>query len=417
MPATQQILFSNGTTLLPFGLQSHQQMKIANKISVIASLAWLLQACKPVPVSHWFPVTPQEHYERELLKAKLDKTTAGGTWFRMSSEVLADSVFAVAPYQERVFLGDSIPAQAFRITVPEGRKLVITPNRTDADSSALLFMELFKIRRNGKPQRLDYLKENGANITYSNTEQDTLLLKLQTGLTQQLTVTLSLATEPSLGFPVAGHSMSSVISYWGAERDAGARSHEGIDIRAKRGTPAIAAQNGFITQVGTNNLGGKVVFLSSLDSPYSLYYAHLDSQLVSTGQRVTKGDTIGLVGNTGNAITTSPHLHFGIYARASGAVNPLPFIDERREKLPGLPGISKWLGDTVTIRKKTNLYNTPQLGNAAIIQSLPANAVVRVIGEMAKGYRIQLADGTKGFIPTVPFQPYQSKTDGISKAN
>lgn len=392
-------------------------MKTREKILLFVTISVIIEACKPIPVSHWFPVTPREHYERALLKAKLEKTPAGGTWFRMGTEVLSDSVFTIVPYQERIFLGDSIPAQAFRLAVPEGRRLVITPNRTDADSAALLFMELYKIRRNGKPQRLEYLKTDGANITYSNSQQDSLLLKLQTGLAQQLTMTISLSTEPTLRFPVAGHNMSSVISYWGADRDAGARSHEGIDIRARRGTPAIAAQNGFITQVGTNNLGGKTVFLSSPDSPYSLYYAHLDSQLVSTGQRVALGDTLGLVGNTGNAITTSPHLHFGIYTRAAGAVNPLPFIDDRREKLPGLPEVSKWLGDTVMIGKKTNLYNTPQLDRSTIIRPLPAHAIVRIVGEMSRGYKVLLNDGTKGYIPTVPFQRYQSKSDGISKAD
>lgn len=392
-------------------------MKIPKKILVFASLLAVLNACKPVPVSHWFPVTPQEHYERELLKAKVEKTRAGQTWFRVSTEVLSDSTFTVAPYQERIFLGDSLPAQAFRLTVPEGRRLVITPNRTDSDSAALLFMELYRIRRNAKPQRLEYLKNEGTNITYSNEEQDTLLLKLQTGLSQRLTVSVSLSTEPTLAFPVSGHSMSSVISFWGAERDAGARSHEGIDIRARRGTPAIATRNGFITQVGTNNLGGKVVFLSALDSPYSVYYAHLDSQLVSTGQRVTAGDTLGLVGNTGNAITTSPHLHFGIYARGSGAVNPLPFIDDRPEKVPGLPVTSKWLGDTVTIRRKTNLYGSPQLGRGEMIRSLPADAAVRVIGEMAKGYKVQTADGAKGYIPAVPLRAYRAAETGISKAD
>lgn len=392
-------------------------MKVLKNILVFASLVALFGACKPVPVSHWFPVTPQEHYERELLKAKLDKSGAGSTWFRVSTEVLSDSIFTIAPYQERVFLGDSLPARAFRITVPEGRRLVITPNRTDTDSAALLFMELYKTRRNGKPHRLDYLKDNGTNITYSNTEQDTLLLKLQTGLAQQLIVTVSLSTEPTLRFPVAGHNMSSVMSFWGADRDAGARLHEGIDIRARRGTPAIAAQNGLITQAGTNNLGGKVVFLSSMESPYSLYYAHLDSQLVTAGQRVAAGDTLGLVGNTGNAITTSPHLHFGIYARGSGAVNPLPFIDDRHEKLPGLPEVSGWLGDTVMIRKKTNLYNTAQLDRNTLIRQLPVNATVRVVGEMERGYRVQLADGAKGFIPTVPFQRYRANSRGISKAD
>jgi len=389
-------------------------MKTLKKILAFSAFAALLTACKPAPVSHWFPVTPQEHYERELLKDKLEKTTAGQTWFRMSTEVLSDSVFATAPYQERIFLGDSIPAQAFRLTVPEGRKLVITPNRADADSAALLFMELYRIKRNGKPQRLEYLNENESSITYSNTDQDTLLLKLQTGLSQQISVAVSLSTEPTLGFPVAGHNMSSVISYWGAERDRGVRSHEGIDIRARRGTPAITAQNGFVTQVGTNNLGGKVVFVSSLDSPYSLYYAHLDSQLVATGQRVTRGDTIGLIGNTGNAITTSPHLHFGIYARNSGAVNPLPFIDDRKEKRPGLPELSKWLGDTVIIKRKANLYIHAQLDRGEMLRTLPSNTSLRIIGEMARGYRVQLADGTKGYIPTVPLQ---SGSTGISKAD
>ncbi|SEJ30990.1 Peptidase family M23 [Dyadobacter sp. SG02] len=392
-------------------------MKILNKIRLLTVLAAVIAACKPVPVSHWFPVTPQEHYERELLKAKMEKTVAGSAWFRMSAEVLSDSLFTIVPYQERVFLGDSLPAQAFRLTVPEGRRLVITPNRTDADSAALLFMELYKIRWNGKPQRLKYLETNGENITYSSGEQDTLLLKLQTGLSQKLAVTVSLSTEPTLGFPVAGHNMSSVISVWRAERDAGARSHEGIDIRARRGTPAIAARSGFVSQVGMNNLGGKVVFLSVPDSPYSLYYAHLDSQLVSTGQLVTVGDTLGLIGNTGNAITTSPHLHFGIYARGSGAVNPLPFIEDRREKVPRLPEVSKWLGDTVIIKKKTILYNNPQLDQSAAIRPLPMNTVIRIVGEMGKGYRVQLPDGSKGYIPTLPIERYQRKSIGLSKAD
>ncbi|MCF0071895.1 M23 family metallopeptidase [Dyadobacter sp. CY261] len=390
-------------------------MKPLKKILAFSMFAALWAACKPVPVSHWFPVTPQEHYERELLKAKLEKTKAGQTWFRMSTEVLSDSLITIAPYQERIFLGDSLPAQAFRLTVPEGRRLVITPNR--ADSAALLFMELYKIKRNGKPQRLEYLKENGADITYENGDQDTLLLKLQTGLNQQVSVAISLLTEPTLGFPVAGHSMSSVISFWGADRDAGARSHEGIDIRARRGTPAIAARNGFVTQVGTNNLGGKVVFISSTDVPYSLYYAHLDSQLVSIGQHVTLGDTLGLVGNTGNAITTAPHLHFGIYARGSGALNPFPFIDDRKEKIPGLPETSKWLGDTVTIKKKANLYIAPQFKRENLVRALPENTPVRIVGETAKGYRVQLSDGTKGYIPTVPFQAHQPKAIGLSKAD
>ena len=46
-----------------------------------------------------------------------------------------------------------------------------------------------------------------------------------------------------------------------------------------------------------------------------LYYAHLDTQLVAPGQIVRAGDPIGTIGNTGNAITTPPHLHFGVFLR------------------------------------------------------------------------------------------------------
>lgn len=359
-------------------------------------------SCKPVPVSHWFPVTPQEHYEKELYQAKLEKTQTGQTWFQASKAVLNDTLFSVAPYQERFVLDSSAPAQSLRFKIPEGRKLVVTPLRDKNDTTSRFFVEIFRIKNTGKHQRMDYMKDGEAPFIYTNQNDDTLLIRLQTGLNERLIATLWLSTLPSLIFPVANHNMSDVISAWGAERDAGARSHEGIDIRAKRGTPVVAAKNGFITQAGTNNLGGKTVFLSAVDSPYSLYYAHLDSQLVSTGQRVIAGDTLGLVGNTGNAITTSPHLHFGIYARGSGAVNPLPFVNDRKEKIPGLPEQSQWLGDSVKLRKGANVFTSPLFLSSGKITSLPAQSTVKLLGETAKGYRIQLSDGTKGYIPTIP---------------
>jgi murein DD-endopeptidase MepM/ murein hydrolase activator NlpD len=360
-----------------------------------------ISSCKPVPVSHWFPVTPQEHYEQELYKAKVEKTAAGQTWFRVSKQVLTDTLFTSAPYQERFFLGDSVPAQSIRLKIPEGRKLVITSSRNEADSLSRLFVELYRIKADGKPQRIEYLKTNENVLTVSDSEGDTLLLRLQTGLNETLNVSLALTTRPMLTFPVANHGMQNLISFWGAQRDGGVRSHEGVDIKAPRGTPVVASDNGFITQTGTNNLGGKIVFLSVHEGPYALYYAHLDSQLVSVGQRVVRGDTLGLVGNTGNAITTTPHLHFGIYARGSGAVNPLPFINDKKEKLPGLPVTSKWLGDTVKIKSKTNLFASSDFANSERIRVLSKNDTIRILGKLAKGYRVALPDGTKGYIPAV----------------
>lgn len=141
--------------------------------------------------------------------------------------------------------------------------------------------------------------------------------------------------------------------------------------------------------------------MTASGSPYSIYYAHLDSQLVSVGQRVIRGDTLGLVGNTGNAITTAPHLHFGIYARGSGAVDPFPFINDKKEKFPALPVKSIWLGDSVRIKNKVNIYASNDFSNSRKIRILPKNEVIRILGELPKGYRIGLSDGTKGYIPTI----------------
>jgi len=127
----------------------------------------------------------------------------------------------------------------------------------------------------------------------------------------------------ALAFPVAG-KRSSIGSFWGDVRDGGARSHEGIDIFAKKGTPVVAVCDG-VAYTGVGPRGGNYVWLRSWDYPWTAYYAHLDKHGVKNGQLVKKGDVLGTVGKTGNAKTTPPHLHFGIYTWL-GAVNPLPYI-------------------------------------------------------------------------------------------
>ena len=136
---------------------------------------------------------------------------------------------------------------------------------------------------------------------------------------------IKIYTQPSLEFPVAGKGNADVQSFWGADRDGGARTHEGVDIFAPRGTPLIAVTDGIIVRSGEYGRGGKQVWIRDGLFGNSIYYAHLDSINVSMGQQVDKGDTIGFVGNTGNAAATSPHLHFGIYTNR-GAVDPYPFI-------------------------------------------------------------------------------------------
>ncbi|GAB3174162.1 M23 family metallopeptidase [Telluribacter humicola] len=358
------------------------------------------------PITQWFPTTPREFYERDLRRQKLDRTPAGRAWLRQGESVLSDSLLVTVPYREKDYFGDSISAHSYCFTLPAGRRLIVSTSSSGNDSTLRLFADLFKISETGNTERVTYMAKDDSVITYGSGKDESLLLRLQTGLRDEATITVDLKTEPVLGFPVAGRGRSDIISFWGADRDAGRRSHEGIDIKAPRGTPVVAAADGFVSNVGTNNLGGKVVSVSVTGLSVSLYYAHLDSQLVSVGMRVKKGDTLGTVGNTGNAITTAPHLHFGIYGGWSGARNPLPYVDDRPERLPKL-ATTKWLGDTARLAQKATVFRTSDLKER--LASLERHSVVWITGQTAKGYRVLLPDGTNGYIGSTTLQPIEGQ--------
>lgn len=134
----------------------------------------------------------------------------------------------------------------------------------------------------------------------------------------------SLPAPQTLPVPVAGIGPASLANTWQATRSEG-RCHEGIDIFARRGTPVLSSTEGIVLKVGTNRIGGKVVWMLGPGGQRH-YYAHLDRYGdVRPGLRVAPGTVLGYVGNTGNAATTPPHLHYGIYT-AEGATDPYPFL-------------------------------------------------------------------------------------------
>ena len=111
---------------------------------------------------------------------------------------------------------------------------------------------------------------------------------------------------------------------WGAARSQG-RSHEGIDIFAKRGTPIQATTQGIVSKVGEDTLGGRVVMIIGSGGARH-YYAHLEEYAdISPNDWVNTGDIIGYVGDSGNAKGTPTHVHYGIYINGS-AVNPYPLL-------------------------------------------------------------------------------------------
>ncbi len=114
------------------------------------------------------------------------------------------------------------------------------------------------------------------------------------------------------------------INDWGFPRSGG-RTHKGTDIFAPRGTPTLAVGAGTVT-LKTNSLGGIVAYLRTSSATY--YYAHLDGYApgISSGTTVNAGAVIGYVGDTGNAIGGSPHLHFQMHPGFGAPVNPFPTL-------------------------------------------------------------------------------------------
>ncbi|WP_137173891.1 M23 family metallopeptidase [Massilia sp. HP4] len=139
--------------------------------------------------------------------------------------------------------------------------------------------------------------------------------------------TMRLAAMPkplALPVPVEDVRQRALRDTWGGARSEG-RKHEGIDIFARRGTPVLSSTEGIVTNVGTNRLGGLVVWVLGPGGQRH-YYAHLDSYSdVEAGMRIEAGRVLGYVGNTGNAKGTPPHLHYGIYD-TDGAINPYPLL-------------------------------------------------------------------------------------------
>jgi peptidoglycan LD-endopeptidase LytH len=108
---------------------------------------------------------------------------------------------------------------------------------------------------------------------------------------------------------------------WGAPRSGG-RRHQGVDMIGQRGITVYAVVDGVATP-RTNALGGTTIWLTGTDGN-GYYYAHLDGyKQLGT---VTAGTAIGILGQTGNAQFSIPHLHFEVHPGEGPAVNPYPTV-------------------------------------------------------------------------------------------
>ncbi|AMR25999.1 hypothetical protein A0257_02040 [Hymenobacter psoromatis] len=363
----------------------------------------LLASCsKPRTLAALFQkTTPHDDYARALDRAGLQQAALGRQWQQAADQALRDSLTVTLPVLETGYFRPEQPTAAgYRYAVRAGElvhvRLTLAPGPVLAPR---VFVDAFALPPHQKPELLkwtatDTTAAGSYDYSYQATDDAQHLLRVQPELLAAGRYTLRLWRGPGLGlFPVKGRTDQAIGSFWGNARDGGARRHEGVDIFAPRGTPAVAAADGYITRTGESKLGGRVVWLADKQGQH-LYYAHLDKQLVQPGQRVRAGDTLGLVGNTGNARTTAPHLHFGIYRAGRGAVDPWPFL-HREDPLPTPLAGPDRRGEWVRPRP------------AQATRQLPATLPLLVLGQRASWLRVELPNGQLCYVAARTVAPAQ----------
>lgn len=125
--------------------------------------------------------------------------------------------------------------------------------------------------------------------------------------------------------PTSGFTISSRFgeagSYWASGY------HTGIDFATDHGTPAAAVSNATVVQAGWDGAYGNHVRLR-LENGDEVSYSHLSSIAVVDGERVSTGQRVGRVGETGNAYGAHLHFEYRLAGNLDEAVNPRPRLAE-----------------------------------------------------------------------------------------
>ena len=369
---------------------------VRSRFAVAAAVsAAVLAACSGELARALSPATPREQHLETLRRAGLAGTALFRRWDEAGERAVVGAPLLEPPFEETGYLAPERPdARGFRFAVRRGQRIVASFSLEGVEAGPL-FADLYRIQDSAPPRRIESADSGAATLETEIRRDGVVVLRLQPALLAGGRYRVRVHLSPALGFPVGGAAQDAIRSRFGAARDAGRRTHEGIDIFAPRGTPVLAAARGVATWVGQNRLGGTVIMIRDELRREGHYYAHLDTQLVREGEPVERGDTIGLVGNTGNARTTPPHLHFGIYQR--GAVDPWPYVaapDSVPEPVQVVPG--PYGGWVRAGRRGAPLAPAP---GAEPVHTLEPRTAARALGGNAVWYRVRLPDGTEGYLP------------------
>ena len=382
----------------------------------ILAVTGALVACEQVEVlqDSFRDLTPHEAYMASLAAAGLGETALARDWEEAGQRALTHPVTVTPPFEEEGYITPEEPsAMAYRVHIPRGRKLTFAVS-LESEEDTRLFIDLFRLPTSEDNPPRPVFSTDSLSRTFSHEDPwrgGDYVLRVQPELLRGGSFRVALGEDNVFTFPVEGHSPRSILSFFGAPRDGGRRRHHGVDVFARRGTPVLAAAAGRADRVRNTRIGGKVVWLRDGQRGASIYYAHLDSQHVSDGDLVEPGDTIGFVGNTGNARTTPPHLHFGIYRRGEGPIDPFPFLTPPRTRLAEQTADAALLGARVHPRNDGIRLRAGPGTREDILRELDPGTHLRVLGASGEWYRVRLPGGGDGYVAARLTEPVQAPAE------
>ena len=302
----------------------------AGSVLALVPLVSMGPAIRSIEMRPYAPQYPHQAYGYELALTPVQRNRPASDWFHGAERALRDPERVELPFRKAGEQASAAAAAGYAFTVPVGRRVAVT--LTSAEGAATeLFVDVFRTSSLRHERIAGALPGSGSQpFAIDVVEGGDYLLRVQPPIGATAEFDVRVESRALLAFPVQGVGNNAIWSGFGAERDGGRRAHRGVDIFAARGTPVLAATDGWITRVETTRVGGNVIWMQPLFGNMRVYYAHLHEQWVRPGDFVTAGQPLGAVGNTGNAVTTPPHLHFGVYVRQpgrrGGARDPADFL-------------------------------------------------------------------------------------------
>ena len=213
-----------------------------------------------------------------------------------------------------VAAGDTLYSLSRKYSVPVNDLAVM--NNLSAPFTLSVGQKLKVPNLNNAPVRTKVAATNDSNTVPTVAASGKTKEKISSDPTQKLP-TISARSSSKFSWPVQGK----VLSAYGAKGDG--LFNDGINIAAARGTSVGAAENGVVAYAGNEVKGMGNLIIIQHSGGWMTVYAHLDSMSVRRGNKVSVGQKIGTVGETGKV--DQPQLHFEI-RKGTKAYNPASYL-------------------------------------------------------------------------------------------